>query len=125
MGESLWLAGVVAAHHVEHAGGAHWEPQTLPYLVHLDQGDACYAHLERPELIRAACLSGEEFEWNARTRSMEVAATSSLAIHPSSTRLAIGIWHKTAAAGVLFSVDIGPNSQTQIASSSRLRCVDG
>ena len=32
---------------------------------------------------------------------------ASLALHPSSNRLAIGMWHYGAAAGVLYSVDFG------------------
>ena len=41
----------------------------------------------------------------------KVAATASLAIHPSSSRITIGMWHAQAAAGVLFAVEIRPQSQ--------------
>ena len=51
---------------------------------------------------------GEDAAWNSRTRSMEVAATASLVLHPSSSRLAIGMWHHGAAAGALYSVEVGP-----------------
>jgi len=106
MGAALWLPGVVAAHHVSAGGPGLWQ-QPLPYMVHLDRGDSCFAQHDHPGLIRAA-VAGEELAWNGRTQAMEVAATASLVIHPSSSRLAIGMWHDEAAAGVLFSVDIGP-----------------
>ena len=103
MGSSLWLSGVVAAQNV--STGAPGQPP-MPYMVHLDNGEACYAHVDDPGLIRRAG-AGEELTWNNRTRAMEVAARASLAIHPSGSRLAIGMWHVSAVAGVLFSVDIG------------------
>ena len=105
MSASLWLPGVVAAQHV--SAGVPGQA-TVPYLVHLDRGDSCYAHLDRDDLIRSAG-GGGELAWNERTQAMEVAATASLAIHPSSSRLAIGMWHEHALAGVLFSVDIRPH----------------
>ena len=101
-----WQPGVVAAHHVS-TGVPGQQP--LPYLIRLDDGETCYAHLDHPGLIRSA-TDGEERSWNERTQAMEVSATASLAIHPSSSRLAIGMWHDIAAAGVLFSIDIGPRN---------------
>ncbi len=57
-------------------------------------------------LIRPAG-GGEEIEYNEWTGTMEVAATAYLAVHPSTSRLAIGLWHNGAAAGVLYSVGFG------------------
>lgn len=108
LGTSAWLPGVVVAHNVS-AGDPGQQP--LPYLVHLDRGDACYARLDIPQLIRGA-VPGEELAWNERTQAMEVAATASLAIHPSRCRLAIGMWHMHAAAGALFLIDISQPSTT-------------
>ena len=104
MGESLWLPGTVADCYVK-AGGAQW----MPYQIDLDRGDACYAQSDEPGLIRNVGGAGEDLAWNDRTQAMEVAATASLVIHPSSSRVAIGMWHTHAAAGVLYSVDIGPH----------------
>ena len=94
MGTSLWLPGVVAAHHVRANG------RTLPYMVNLDRGDTCYAQIDRSDLLRAEA-DEEEFAWNGRTHAMEVAATASLVIDPSNCRLAIGMFHDHAAAGAL------------------------
>ena len=102
MGEALWLPGVVAAHHVSSSVAG--QPP-FPYLIHLDRGDACYASLDRPETIRARADVAEVC-WNERTQSMEVAATASLVLHPSSSRLAIGLWHNGAAAGMLYSISM-------------------
>ena len=99
MGEELWLPGVVAALH-------HGQPPR-PYLIHLDQGDACHALHDHHEMIRAVANVGE-VSWNSRTQAMEIAATACLALHPSSSRLAIGMWHDCAAAGVLYSISLGP-----------------
>ena len=78
----------------------------MPYHVSLEDGDSCYAHLDHPALIRSA-VDGEEVGWNARAQAMEVAASASLVIHPTSSRVVIGIWHDHAAAGVLYSVGMG------------------
>lgn len=101
MGETLWLPGVVAAHH-------HGVPgqRPFPYLVHLDRGDACCASLDHPEMIRAVA-GGGDVSWNSRTQAMEIAATASLVLHPSSSSIAIGMWHHGAAAGVLYSISLG------------------
>ena len=79
----------------------------FPYRVGLiSRRHSCVVPDDLPSLIRSA-VDGEELAWNGRTKSLEVAAEASLAIHPSSSRLAIGMWHLQTAAGVLFSVDIG------------------
>ena len=101
-----WLRGVVAGHHV--GTGFPGQPP-LPYLVHLDGGDICYAPVDDARIIRSAVDAGEDLAWNGCTQALEVAARASLVIHPSSSRLAIGMWHDHAAAGVLFSIDIGPH----------------
>ena len=49
----------------------------------------------------------EPHEASLRAQAMERAATASLVVHPSSSRIAIGLWHQHAVAGVLYSVDIG------------------
>ena len=109
MGESLWLPGTVADCYVK-AGGAQW----MPYQIDLDRGDACYAQSDDPRLIRNVGGAGEDLAWNDRTQTMEVAATASLVFHPSSSRVAIGMWHTHAAAGVLYSVDIGPHGASDL-----------
>ena len=78
----------------------------MPYLIHLDRRDSINPPVDHPETIRAAA-DGEEVSWNSRTRAMEVAATVSLVLHPSSSRLSIGMWHERAAAGVLYAVSFG------------------
>ena len=103
MGEALWLPGVVAAHH--HSSGVPGQ-RPFPYLIHLDSGDACCAPVDHPDMIRSVD-STEEVSFNTRTRSMEAAATTSLVLHPSSSRVAIGMWHNGAAAGVLHSIAFG------------------
>lgn len=50
---------------------------------------------------------GEAFAWNRRTQGLEVAANASLVIHPVRNTLVIGQWRVNAAAGSLFSVDMG------------------
>ena len=105
MGASAWAVGVVEDHYV--STGAPGQPP-MPYLVRLDSGETCYAHLDHHGLIRS--VNGEsgreELAWNSRANAMEVAATACLVVHPSSTRIAIGMWHEHVAAGVLYSVDI-------------------
>ena len=101
MGAALWLPGVVAAHHVRVAPGQ----RPAAYLVHLERGDTCFAPLDHPGIIRAAA-DGEGLAWNDRTQTMEVDAEASLAVHPSSGQLAIGMWHVGVAAGVLYSVHL-------------------
>ena len=96
------MPGEVAAHYPEEEDADEVPP---PYLVRLDSEDMVYAPVDHAELIRAEGGGGEDVEWNIRTQAMEVAATASLVLHPSSTRLAIGMWHYGAAAGVLYSVD--------------------
>jgi len=98
------MPGEVAAHYPEEEDADEVPP---PYLVRLDSEDMVYAPVDHAEIIRAEGGGGADFEWNSRTQAMEVAATASLALHPSSNRLAIGMWHYGAAAGVLYSVDFG------------------
>ena len=69
--------------------------EPFAYVVVLDRGgDACYAPIDHPEIIRAAVSTGEVY-WNARTNAMEVAAKARLALHPSSSRLAKPTWSKS------------------------------
>ena len=105
MGGALWLPGVVAAHY--QSSIVPGEPP-VPYRVHLERGDDCYASRDHPEVIRSGGGNHEELIWNARTKAMEVAAAASLAVHPSSSRLAIGMWREGVASGVLYSIEIGP-----------------
>ena len=103
MGEELWLPGEVNSLH--NVMGVPGQPP-LPYLIHLDRGDACYAMHDHPEMIRAVA-GGGDVSWNSRTQAMEIAATASLVLHPSSSSIAIGMWHHGAAAGVLYSISLG------------------
>ena len=95
----VWAPGVVAEHYPAE------DSNTPVYLIHLDGGEACFAPADDPSIIRAPG-GGEDFEFNRRTRRLEVRAKASLVLHPSSTKLAIGLWHAGEAAGVLYSVDL-------------------
>ena len=126
MGASLWLHGTVADHRVSHGEGGG------VYLVHLDRGDAypvpartyyyerrlfhaespctgdsCVVPVDHPDLVRGIA-GGEALAWNERAQAMEVAAEATLALHPSGCRLAVGMWHAGAAAGVAYSIGFGP-----------------
>jgi len=103
-GELTWLPGVVVDHHVD--GGAPGA-QRFPYQVRLDGalGELVFAPVDHPNVIKAA-VDAEEVAWNARTHRMEVVATASLALHPSSSRLAIGMCRDGVSAGVVYGVDI-------------------
>ena len=109
MGMASWLPGVVVAHYVTAAGAP--GQRKLPYKVQLDGGDSCYAPIDRYDLIRAAenAEDVEDVEWNGRTQGLEIAASASICIDPSSSRLAIGMWLDHAVAGRLFAVDMAPH----------------
>ncbi|EOD29950.1 hypothetical protein EMIHUDRAFT_233348 [Emiliania huxleyi CCMP1516] len=100
MGASLWLHGTVADHHVSHGegGGVYLSPCT---------GDSCVVPVDHPDLVRGVA-GGEALAWNERAQAMEVAAEATLALHPSGCRLAVGMWHAGAAAGVAYSIGFGP-----------------
>ena len=97
MTETEWATGVVAAQHFDAA----------PYLVRLDSGGECVVPVDSLDLIRTPGGGGEELSFNRGTDKMEVAATTNIALHPSASRLAIGMFHNGAAAGVLYCVDFG------------------
>mmetsp|Transcript_31571 Transcript_31571/g.104245 ORF Transcript_31571/g.104245 Transcript_31571/m.104245 type:complete len:594 (-) Transcript_31571:735-2516(-) len=101
MGAWPWLHGTVADHHVSHGEGGG------VYLVHLDRGDSCVVPVDHPDLVRGVA-GGEALAWNERAQAMEVAAEATLALHPSGCRLAVGMWHAGAAAGVAYSIGFGP-----------------
>ena len=97
MSETRWVPGVVADH---------YPSEHCAYLIHLNGGEACTAPVDHPELIRPRG-GGEDFVFDHRIQSMVVRAKASLAVHPMSTQIAIGLWHTGEAAGVLYSVDFG------------------
>ena len=106
MGQSLWVKAVVVAQHPSSG-----DPAPAPYEVRLEDGSRCFAPVDTPAVIRAEA-GEEEIVWNPRAQALEVAANTSLALHPSSSRLAIGLWRDGVAAGVLYSVDFRESSVT-------------
>ena len=68
-------------------------------------GDSCVVPVDHPDLVRGVA-GGEALAWNERAQAMEVATEATLALQ--GCRLAVGMWHAGAAAGVAYSIGFGP-----------------
>ena len=116
----VWVPGVVTAHKAA---------ERAPYMVELDNGETCVVHQDHRCLIRAAD-GREQVAWNPRTQTMQVEASAALALHPSRSRLAIGLWRDSLLQGVVYSVDFSAGAvdagarHAARAEGERIACVE-